>query len=349
MKRLSLVFLCLACATVAFAQSEQVTLIDFTRLAGDTTLQVQIGDTQLEIPQNAATLVDFRDIAGSSFSPEDLAAMKTSLFLENWEVQLNSSSRTIDNQSLSYTKAALINDNAEPWLNEEIAGRSVLGIRVHFPEASYNAWAMVQPPFEIPAYQDKDALQGDRLVVADADRGLGNKFDGFGVVKNVGVIKQIAVSVYGNNFPHGMSLLLQNQFGEEQQVFMDYLQFDGWKQLVWNNPNYVEEVRNREARQFPLYPESTPFVKLLGIVIHRDAAQAGGDVIAYIKDIKITYDLAVLSTTRDITDENIWSILAKRQEDRQRAELRRLGNRQVLRFLEQKKMYQGPDFGQTQQ
>jgi hypothetical protein len=118
---------------------------------------------------------------------------------------------------------------------------------------------------------------------------------------------------------------------------------------VWNNPNYVTEVRNREARQFPLYPESTPFVKLLGIIIHRDAAQSGGDVIAYIKDIKVTYDLAVLSTTRDIVDENVWNILARRQADRQRAELKRLGNRQVLRFLEQKKMYTGPDFGETQQ
>jgi len=351
MKRLSLVFLCLALtgATAAFAQSEQVTLIDFTRLSGDTTLTVKVGTTDMQIPQNAATLVDFRDIAGSSFSQDDLGAMKTSLFLENWEVALNSSARTIDNQGLSYTRAALVNTNAQKWLNEDIAGKSVLGIRVHFPAAPFNAWAIVQPPFEIPAYQDKDALQADRLVVADADRGIGNKFDGYGVVKNVGVIKQVAVSVYGNNFPHGLSLVLRNQFGEDQQIFMDYLQFDGWRQLVWNNPNYVEEVRNRESRQFPLYPESTPFVKLLGVIVHRDAAQPGGDVITYIKDIKITYDLAVLNTNRDITDENIWNILAKRQEDRQRAELKRLGNRQVLRFLETKKMYQGPDFGEQQQ
>jgi hypothetical protein len=348
MKRLSLVFLCLALTgtTVAFAQSEQVTLIDFTRLNGDITLPVLVGETQLDIPQNTATLVDFRDLAGSSFSTDDLAAMKTSLFLENWEVTLNSSARTIDNQTLSYTKAALINPTAPPWLNEEVAGKSVLGVRVHFPAAPFNAWAMVQPPFEIPAYQDKDVLDGDRLVVSDQDLGKGDKFDGFGVVKNVGVIKQVAVSVYGNDFPNGLSLLLRNQFGEDQQIFLDYLQFDGWRQLVWNNPNYVEEVRNREARRFPLYPESTPFVKLLGLIVHRDAAQPGGDVIVYVKDIRITYDLAVLKTDRDITDESIWSILARRQEDRQRAEMKRLGNRQVLRFLEQKKMYQGPNFGE---
>jgi hypothetical protein len=343
MKRLSLVFLCLAigAGTSLFAAEEPATLIDFTKLADDTTLKVTVGDMK----QNTATMVDFRDIAGSSFAATDLAAMKTSLYLENWEVTLNSSARTIGNQGLSYTKAATVNDKAGKWLNEDVAGKKVLGIRVHFPEAPFNAWALVQPPFEIPAYQDKDKLEGDKLVVDPASKGKGDKFDGMGVVKNVGVIKQVAVNVYGNDFPHGMSLVLRNQYGEDQQIFMDYLQFDGWRQLVWNNPNYVEEVRNRDMRRYPLYPESTPFVKLLGIILHRDAAQPGGDVIAYIKDIKITFDKAVLTTDRDINDEDIWNILSKRQEDRQKAELKRLGSNQVLRFLEQKKMYKGTDFG----
>jgi hypothetical protein len=351
MKRLSLVFLCLAlgAGTSVFAADEPATLIDFTRLVADTQLKVKIGDTEVQIPQNTLTMVDFRDIAGSSFSAADLGAMKTSLFLENWEVALNSSARTIGNQSLSYTKAAKVNDKAGKWLNEDIAGKAVLGIRVHFPEAPFNAWALVRPPFEIPAYQDKDKLEGDKLVPDEANRGKGDKFDGVGVVKNVGVIKQVAVSVYGNDFPHGLSVVLRNQYGEDQQIFMDYLQFDGWRQLVWNNPNYVEEVRNRDMRRYPLYPESTPFVKLLGLVLHRDAAQPGGDVIAYIKDIKITYDKAVLTTDRDINDETIWNILSKRQEDRQKAELKNLGNKQVLRFLEQKKKYGGADFGEAQQ
>jgi len=323
--------------------------MDFTKLVADTQLKVKVGESDTEIPQNSLTMVDFRDIAGSSFSANDLSAMKTSLYLENWEVALNSSARTIANQSLSYTKAASINGTAAKWMNEDIAGKQVLGIRVHFPEAPFNAWALIQPPFEIPAYQDKDKLEGDKLVPDAANKGKGDKFDGLGVVKNVGVIKQVAVTVYGNDFPHGLSVVLRNQYGEDQQIFMDYLQFDGWRQLVWNNPNYVEEVRNRDTRKYPLYPESTPFVKLLGLVLHRDAAQPGGDVIAYVKDIKVTYDRAVLKSDRDINDEDIWQILSKRQEDRQKAELKRLGNKQVLRFLEQKKKYGGADFGEAQQ
>jgi len=123
-------------------------------------------------------------------------------------------------------------------------------------------------------------------------------------------------------------------------MFMDYLQFDGWRTLTWNNPNYVTDVRNRQLRVFPLYPKGMPYLKLVGLVIYRDAQQEGGDLVTYFRDITITYDKAILDTTRDINDESIWGILKQRQEARRLAELKRLGNIQVLRFLEQQKMDQ---------
>jgi hypothetical protein len=79
-------------------------------------------------------------------------------------------------------------------------------------------------------------------------------------------------------------------------------------------------------------------LKLVGIVVYRDAAQEGGDFVTYVHDIKITYDKAIIETTRDINDEAIWGILQQRNEARRLAELKRLGNIQVLRFLEQQKM-----------
>ncbi|HTO21370.1 MAG TPA: flagellar filament outer layer protein FlaA, partial [Spirochaetia bacterium] len=194
--------------------------------------------------------------------------------------------------------------------------------------------------FDIPAYQDKDSFAGGKLTVADADRGAGAKFDGFGVVKNVGVLKSLSITVYGSNYPNGLGVIVADQDGNEQTIFMDYLQFDGWRTLTWNNPNYVTDVRNRELRVFPLYPKGMPYLKLVGLVIYRDAQQAGGDLVTYFKDIKITYDKAILTTDRDINDEAIWGILQQRQEARRLAELKRLGNVQVLRFLEQQKMDQ---------
>ena len=79
----------------------------------------------------------------------------------------------------------------------------------------------------------------------------------------------------------------------------------------------------------------------MGFVIYKDASQEGGDFITYIKDVKVTYDKAVLDLQRDIDDEDIWGILRERQEARRAAELKRLGNMQVLKYLEKQKMDQG--------
>jgi hypothetical protein len=307
--------------------ADESVLIDFAGLVAD-----YPSDNPRE---NQATMVDFSNVAGSSYTEEEKALMKTSLAAKNWGVVLASSSRTVMNQSLSFTKAAKVRDGATNF-----AGASVMGLRVHFPKESYNSWALAQPPFEIPAYMDKTTVGGDgKLTVPQEEVGKGTKFDNIGVVKNVGVLKTVSMNVHGLNFPHAVSIILQDENNEEQEIFLGNLQFDGWKKLTWENPNYVTEVRNRDLRVFPLYPKSAPMRKLIGIRIYRDAAQEGGDFIGYVKDISMVYDKAILSLERDIDDENTWGILQKREEARRNAELRRLGHLQVLRYLESKKMH----------
>jgi hypothetical protein len=159
------------------------------------------------------------------------------------------------------------------------------------------------------------------------------------------------MNVHGLNFPHAIGLVLQDENNETQEIFMGYLQFDGWRTLEWRNPNYITEVRNRELRTFPLYPKLAPMRKLIGIRLYRDAEMVGGDMVTYVKDVTITYDRAVLQLERDIDDEAIWGILQAREEARRNAELRRLGQQQVLRFLERRKMHD-PDTeeqGQTEE
>ncbi|MGA2480139.1 MAG: flagellar filament outer layer protein FlaA [Spirochaetia bacterium] len=317
--------------TALFA--DQSMLIDFTKLGADQTMGTAKAPTE-----NAATLVDYSAVAGASFTDEEKAAMKSSLALGNWQVTLASSARSIVNQSVTMTKEATTNPNAKQFNGQDMASKKVLGVRIHFPVEPFNSWAIVQPPFDIPAYADKDALQGAQLVVADADKGKGEKFNGFGVVKNVGVLKSLSITVYGSNFPNGLGVVVADQDGKEQTMFMDYLAFDGWRTLTWDNPNYIVDVRNREVRKYPLYPKGMPYLKLIGIVIYRDAAQDGGDFVTYVKDISVTYDKAVIESQRDINDEALWGILQQRNEARRLAELKRLGNVQVLRFLEQQKM-----------
>jgi len=325
-----LIAIALLAAGGAFA--DRSVLIDFSKLAAD----VKLGDTQTN-NEHTATLVDFADVAGSSYDEQVRKAMKTSLAIENWYVQLASSSRTVQNQAMSYTKESKLLAKAKAFDGEEMANKTVMGVRVHFPLAMYNSYALVLPPFEIPAYSNKTELRQDQVVEVEGDNGT--KFDNMGVVKNVGVLKSVEVTAYGSNFPNGFGIMVTDQDGKEQTIFMDYLEFDGWRKLVWNNPNYITEVRNRELRKYPLYPNAEPFLKLIGLIFYRDSMQQGGDIVTYLKDVKITYDKALLETQRDINDEAIWGILTARYEARKAAELKRLGNLQVLRTLEKQKMH----------
>jgi len=315
MKRFGILLIIMLIAVSFSVSAVESVLIDFSTLTGD-----------MEDGNNSATTVDFSDKAGVGYTDEEKELMKTSLAIEKWGVVLNSSARTVINQRLSFTREAEVNNDALG--GDIVAGDKVMGIRVHFPEDPFNAYAIVEPPFEIPAYMQKD----------DEDR-TGSKFDGYGVVKNVGAIKNINVNVYGSNFSNGLGMIIKDQDGMERNVFLGYLDFKGWRDLGWSNPAYIDDVRNRELKKFPLYPRTTPMRQLIGFVIYKDASQDGGDVITYIKDVKLTYDYAVLPGVEDIDNEALWGILGEREEARRTSEWSKLGEIQVLRALEEKLLH----------
>jgi hypothetical protein len=140
------------------------------------------------------------------------------------------------------------------------------------------------------------------------------------------------------NFPHALYVLLKDENNEERRYFMGYLNFDGWKELTWANPEYVSEIRTREVRLYPVYPTAMPYQKFVGFLVTRDAMHDGGDYVGYFKDVKVIYDKAVMSTDRDFADEDLWGIQTKKENDRKQIEVSRFGGVQVLRFLEQEKM-----------
>jgi hypothetical protein len=334
--------------------ADEAVLIDFDQLIVDYTVpDEKIG----EHPENQRTLVDFGGTAGASFTDEEKAMMKTSLAIKNWEVVLSSSSRTVINQEFSLIKQAEIREGAperpnlaRPGTSTLAPGVNVMGIRVHFPAEMYHGWALIKPPFEIPAYQDVTTMADDgTMTVADEEKGKGRMFDNIGIVKNIGILKSVSVLAHGLNFPHKLSIILKDANNEEEEIMLGHLQFDGWRRLQWDNPNYVLEVRNRDLRAYPLYPKTSPMRKLVGIRIYRDGMHEGDDFIGYLKDICVVYDKAVLELNRDIIDEEVWGIVQQREEARRNAEMRRLGNIQVLRYLERQKMHKDEPPAQQQQ
>ena len=354
MRRNSIVILAallLACALFAYA--DEAVLIDFSLLKADI---VADEANQGKFLQNRDTMMDFSGVAGASYTDEQKKQMRISLAIPNWDVVLSSSSRSNVNQSLSLTAEAPLAQDAKQY-----AGKSVLGVRIHFPLANFNGWARIQPPFEIPAFEPKADISDDGTITPKDDKGSDpvnvrlSRFEGkydantkittaYGIVKNVGVIKSVAISVKGLKFPHGISVILKDADGNEQTVFMGYLKFDGWKELRWDNPQYVSDVRNRELVSYPLYPKSSPLVKFAGFLITRDAQDDGSDFIVYIKDVKLLYDKAVLDTVRDIDDEAVWGIVSKKESERKAIESRRFGNQQVLRYIERIKQENKTEF-----
>lgn len=317
----------------ASAFAEEATVIDFTKLQADC-----VSDKNGNPTENARTIMDFSTAAGATFTEDQKDLMKTSLALPRWEVILNSSARTVQALGLSTVVAAPVkSESSQPF-----AGKEVMGVRVVFPEWNSNAYAYIRPPFEIPAYEPLSTADenGVRAEPTEEEKASGKTLfeDEYGVVKNVGTLKSIAVTTMGMNYPEGLYVLLKDTDGIERRYFMGYLGFDGWKTLTWNNPQYISEIRNREIRVYPIYPRGLPFVKFTGFQITRDANHIGGDFIGYFKDVRIIFDKALLTSDRDIADEDLWGIIGKKEAARQAAEMSKFGNKQVNRYLEKAKM-----------
>lgn len=314
------------------AFAEEATVIDFTLLKADC-----VADANGNPTENSRTVMDFATSAGATFTEDQKDLMKTSLALPQWEVSLNSSARNVTSLGLSQVVAAPVKEDA----TVPFAGENVMGVRIVFPQWNSNAHAFIRPPYEIPAYEPLSTADenGVRQEPTDEEKATGKTLfeDGYGVVKNVGTIKSIAVTTMGMNYPEGLYVLLKDNDNVERRYFMGYLGFDGWKTLTWNNPQYITEIRQREIRVYPIYPRGLPFVKFTGFQITRDAAHIGGDYIGYFKDVKIIYDKALLTSDRDIADEDLWGIINKKEKARQVAEMTKFGDKQVTRFLEKAK------------
>lgn len=307
--------------------AEESVIIDFTQLDADS-----IPDENGNPTQNGRTVMDYGKAAGATFTQEQKDLMKTSLALPEWEVELNSSAKNVERTGLSTVVAAPVRGEADV----PFAGKNVMGVRVVFPTWTANANARITPSFQIPAFEPLATTDanGNRQPQTDEEKSSGKTLfeDGYGVVKNVGAIKSIAVTTLGMNYPEGLYVLLKDNDNVERRYFMGYLGFDGWKELKWNNPQYIGDIRNREIRVYPVYPRGTPYVRFAGFLVTRDAAHIGGDYIGYFKDVKLIYDKAVLETERDIADEDLWGIIGEREARKAAFEMQNFGAKQVNRF-----------------
>ena len=326
----------------SLAFGEKTVLIDFSSLEPDI-----VADENGKPTINKRTVMDFSKVSAISFDDTQKALMRTSLALTDWEVQLNSSARIVANMQNSIVKSA-------PVISGPFAGKNIMGVRIVFPTAPVNANARIMPAFDIPAFEpmadideNGQVVEGSQKPNAYRFRKNGDDQSAFGVLDNVGTLKSVSLTTYGYNYPHAVYVLLKDNDNVERRYYMGTLNFDGWKNLIWNNPDYITDIRNREIKVYPLYPRGLPYAKLSGIYITRDAAHDGGDFVAYFKQIDVIYDKAVAQTERDIADEDLWGIVTEKEHIRQANEMKRFGSQQVNRFIEKSNLAKEEDFTST--
>ncbi|NPV39130.1 MAG: hypothetical protein HPY78_07630 [Brevinematales bacterium] len=235
--------------------------------------------------------------------------------LSNWRIILAPSANTTKNNVLSYTKPV----KSKKWESE---GGTVLGARIHFIQGRFLSWALIKPPFDIFAYYD------DRSFV-NAEGGEENSLV-MGLLANVGQIKSISTWVYGLNYQMQVGIRLRDRMDQTRDYFMGSVWFEGWRKLLWQNPEYTDDVRDRVLQRIPLYPRSYPYVVFDSYIVYKPEIEQGGDFVIYFKDIDMEFDRAIIREEMDIDDEAQWGILAKERLDRRILELKRLSDIQQL-------------------
>lgn len=240
--------------------------------------------------------------------------------LTNWRIILASSANTVKNNVLSYTKA----------VNSKRFG-TVLGARIHFIQGRFLSWALVQPPFNFFAYYD------DGTYVNEGANGEENALS-MGVLVNVGQVKSISTWVYGENYQMSVGLRMRDRNNLNTDYFMGSLYFDGWRKLVWMNPEYTDNVQDRIIQRLPLYPKSFPYVSFDSYIIYKPETELGGDFIVYFKDVVMEFDKAIVREELDINDEAEWGILAKDRLEAKVNDMKNIGEKIYL--LEQERRRQ---------
>jgi hypothetical protein len=271
------------------------------------------------------TMIDFSKFSKSTnWNDEVKEEMKVDLSCERWTVKVNSSSWTKKAKDKSYV-FPIVHSQKFPDV-------TVLGVRIFFPERHANSYALIEPPFEIPSYYD------DKMN----PNGMGNIFLNKGVVRNVGVLRKISVLALGNNFRYSLYVRIKDNNNLVRDVFVGYLNFQGWRTISWLNPHLEHELfmREQKKRIRPHYPDEFPYVKLINIMIQRSDPEITGNFVTMIKEITIEYDEAVIETgkTEDFQEE-IFGIYQEELVERAKAEMHNVDRQIYLRWEEKKKMH----------
>ncbi len=232
--------------------------------------------------------------------------------LDKWKVTLASSANTVRNNVLSYVMKVPSKKFGD-----------VLGARIHFIEGRFLSWATIAPPFEFFPYYD----DGSNVNV-----NAQNEENSFvmGILMNVGQIKSVSSWIYGLNYQMQAGVRMRDRNDQVQDYFMGSVYYDGWRKLVWSNPEYTESIQDRVLQRIALYPRSYPYIAFDSFIVYKPETENGGDFVIYFKDVDVEYDRAIIREELDIDDEAAWGILQAERLKKRVSDLKNIGEKIYL-------------------
>ena len=118
-----------------------------------------------------------------------------------------------------------------------------------------------------------------------------------------GVTKTVSFWAVGRNQPHKITLLLQDYFGSNFELYVGTLDFTGWKKLTVAIPPSPDGVHG--IVQTSAYHGDKPGVKIIGFRIDCDPMLAKGAYYVYFDDMRAVTDLyAMQNRDEDDMDDN---------------------------------------------
>ncbi|GHV17882.1 flagellar filament protein FlaA [Spirochaetia bacterium] len=105
-----------------------------------------------------------------------------------------------------------------------------------------------------------------------------------------GITKTLSVWVAGRNFNHTLSILIQDYFGREFELYMGKLNFQGWKKLTVAVPPQADDGRNGIVQRNYHY-NSQMGIKVVGLRVDCDPMEAQGSYYVYFDDLRAVTDL----------------------------------------------------------
>ena len=249
-------------------------------------------------------LIDFAKLQDADVNDE--------VKLDKWRIKLSGLSDVPECR----IKSGFGKNNAEPSLvpvdstKMGDVGESFskcLGIRIHFATGYNNDWAQIKTENPISEFRITQE-------------------EGSGILRNVGPIATVSLMVKGMNYLHSMEVRMLDQDGKYKNVNFGGLYFNGWKRLVWENPDFIGDKKKRDIVKIHLYPSPKPQLKFDSLVIYKSPSEKGGDFVVYVKDVKIKYEPYFTREVKDIDDEAVWGIMG--DEDKAKSD-----RESLMRFL----------------